>query len=41
MNFINDTIRHIKLIKKNLTFDQNEIKFLQLNHNKSFKKKIF
>ena len=42
MNFVNDIIRHIKLIKKNLTLDENEIKFIQSGNNKSFeKKKIF
>ena len=39
MNFVNDIIRHIKLIKKNLTLDENEIKFIQSGNNKSFEKK--
>jgi hypothetical protein len=39
MNFINDILRHIKLIKKNLTFDENEKKFLQSSNNKTFEKK--
>jgi hypothetical protein len=39
MNFVNDIIRHIKLIKKNLILDENEIKFVQSGNNKSFEKK--